>query len=99
MFYFAILFDLYLMYINGKSPIDCTDFEICAVDRAVFLLIQVRIRDSCVVNRLQPVDKHHLGEVDVTERDGAFLEEPIAHLRVDELVYQPCDAFLGIFLQ
>ena len=37
MFYFSILFDLHLEYINAKSPICCTDFEICATNWAMFI--------------------------------------------------------------
>ncbi len=49
MFYFSILFDFYLKYINMINPIGCTDFKFCAVNRVLFLLVQVGIRDSCVV--------------------------------------------------
>ena len=60
---------------------------------------QVRVGDASMVNRLEALDEHLLGEGDVAEGDRALLEETILYLTIDEVVHQVADAFLRIFLQ
>ena len=66
---------------------------------AKILLVQVWIGNSGMVDGLQALDEHALGEGDVTEGDRTLLEEAVSHLTIDELVDQARDALLGIFLE
>lgn len=59
----------------------------------------MRVRDASMVDGLQTLDEHALGEGDVTEGDRTLLEEAVSHLAIDELVDQARDALLGIFLE
>ena len=52
-----------------------------------------------MVDGLQALDEHALGEGDVAEGDRTLLEEAVCHLAIDELVDQARDALLGIFLE
>ena len=52
-----------------------------------------------MVDGLQALDEHALGEGDVTEGDRTLLEEAVSHLTIDEFVDQTRDALLGIFLE
>lgn len=63
------------------------------------LFIQMRIRNSRMINGFQTFCEHHFGQGDVAEGDRTFLEETFSHLTVDELVDERADAFLGIFVE
>ena len=66
---------------------------------AKILLVQVWIGNPGMVDGLQALDEHALGQGDVTEGDRTLLEEAVCHLAIDELVDQARDALLGIFLE
>ena len=61
--------------------------------------VQVRIRNTGMVNSLESFDEYLLSESNVSERDRALLEETICHLSVDELIDEVTDAFFCIFVQ
>ena len=61
----------------------------------LLLLLQFRVADAGVVDRLQLLDEYRLGIGNVTEGNGTFLEVTLCHLVVD----QDGDAAgMGLFL-
>ena len=54
------------------------------------------VRDAGVINRLETLDEHELGEGDVAEGDRTLLEESLVDIAVDDAVDERRDALLRV---
>jgi hypothetical protein len=54
------------------------------------------VRDAGVINRLETLDEHELGEGEVAERDRTLLEEALVDIAVDDAVDERRDALLRV---
>ena len=64
-----------------------------------FLFLELGVADAGVVDRLQLLLEERLDGGNVLEGDGAFAEEAVRHLGVDDFIDQSVDALLGVLLQ
>ena len=64
-----------------------------------FLLLELRIADTGMVDGLQLLDEHGLGVLDVAVGDGAFAEISLADLCVDDAVDKVANSLLGVLGQ
>ena len=60
-------------------------------------LVQLGIRDACVVNGHELFFQDRFCHSDFFEGDGAFVEEAFGNLPVYNLIDQLADALLGVF--
>ena len=54
------------------------------------------VRDAGVINRLETLDEHELGEGEVAEGDRTLLEEALVDIAVDDAVDERRDALLRV---
>ena len=65
----------------------------------VWLWLELRIGDASVVDDFETILHGRFGNGDVAKGDVALVEEPLAHLSIDNLIDNTANTVLGVFLQ